>query len=187
MSRTDKDRPYWVRIADPKEDRRIHHNHYWFGAPIRRRVHKVDENGDPIYTEGEHTYRVAPYIDRDEEGNEQLRWYVTKRYRIPVYEYVIIGYRPLACTINYTNRASRRDWVHFGPYEEQYTCGYVLNDYARNRPRKNERKEYHKSAKARQVRPLRNIIKQYNAGEDVDGYDHPELNTRVRRHKGWWY
>lgn len=36
MSRTDKDRPYWVRVLDPEEDRRIYHNHRNLGKVVLR-------------------------------------------------------------------------------------------------------------------------------------------------------
>jgi hypothetical protein len=39
MSRTDKDRPYWVRTNDPREDRVEHHNHV---APRWRTMYAWD-------------------------------------------------------------------------------------------------------------------------------------------------
>ena len=48
MSRTDKDRPYWVRCNDVTLLRTIHHDHRVLGKVLYKKVAVLDENGDTI-------------------------------------------------------------------------------------------------------------------------------------------
>lgn len=48
MSRTDKDRPYWVMLNDDSLSHRTRHDHRHLGEPVYRNKFVLDENGDRI-------------------------------------------------------------------------------------------------------------------------------------------
>lgn len=54
MSRTFKDRPYWVRANDVNtEGREVHHDHTEAGKPIYGQVPVLDDEGNPVYSRHE--------------------------------------------------------------------------------------------------------------------------------------
>lgn len=188
MSRTFKDRPYWVRIADPKEDRSIFHSHWHFGRTLRRKIRVRDENKQPVFKEEIITTFKTVYEYSSWAGCTVPRYEEYKVIRrTPVYKIVEIGEELDCCVVESSNipqLSERVGYRHSRP--DAYTCTWSLDEYARNRPGSRERKAWHAEKRAKERQPLMKALKAYNFGEDIDGYDDENLNTRVSRHNGWW-
>lgn len=188
MSRTDKDRPYWVRIADPEEDRRISHTRHWhLGTPIYISLKVRDEDGYPIYDEETYKYS-APIYGMNVWGYLSIIRYEerTKTVTKVCKERKLIGHVPDHCIVDMRNTPDRRNHYTYRG-KEDYTCGYQLEFHNRNRPyKKRERKHWHASKREGERTPLVNARKEYNSGENLDDYDHEALNTRTTFYEGWW-
>lgn len=68
MSRTDKDRPQWVKSNDPQEDRQTYHNHFVFGA-----VYKSSEFYDECTLEKDDPFHPSTGRDRTENGKKKKK------------------------------------------------------------------------------------------------------------------
>ena len=212
MSRTLKDRPYWVKVNDKSLPRTPRHNHEEAGEPLYRYLPVKDENGNNVmetYTrrgflgyriykhyEG---YKLYPTWDELIADVPAEHIYYDRRFyaesgeieatRIKR-EKVLIGYRPTECTIDdYLPRVDKyydNDTTSLCYHQvEGWAGGYYYCDHF---PSKDERREYHSAARSNEKNALRKLAKAANAGYDYEGDDLYEdvFNARRRRHRGWW-
>lgn len=202
MSRTFKDRPYWVRANDPMElGRRIKHDHARAGNPIYEWRTVLDEAGEPILEEHESEVtafwvlvfpsgsrmRVDTYRETWTYSNTVMRYQVMKTKKFYSYkeEQVLVGYRPSECTeeISLTNEpwmASK--FTHLCTPEIGY--GYR---WSRNRPRKAEKQAYHASARTQEKEALRAALRASQDDlNDMWGDEFEKARTRQQRHNGRW-
>ena len=212
MSRTEKDRPYWVKRNDKSIPRVEHHNHHEAGQPIHRYLPVTDENGNPVMETYE-TYGLTGYsmyniwehrfkeydtfeeLQADNPGEVRCskefyqRWGMKEKTRVKR-ERTVVGYRPAECTID--------EWVPRGNYysyahgnAETHLCHHELakwngGSWYDNRPQTDERKAYHRSARSNENIALRQLAKDANNGYyDEDGYE-DVFELRTQNHRGWW-
>jgi len=97
MSRTFKDRPLWVRSNDPKEERKVYHDHLSMGKPIYRSRRKRDADGKKLSEEKEilQYQRVVVYTDNGVDFYDYRIRPAT--ITVPVYETVLVGYYAEEC------------------------------------------------------------------------------------------
>ncbi|MGL4998009.1 MAG: hypothetical protein ACRC5T_03325 [Cetobacterium sp.] len=76
MSRTDKDRPYWVRVND--EASLTHHDHTAFGRTYYRSVPVRDADGNPVYEDVPYRISARTIV---EEG--LVNYMISRHFRIP--------------------------------------------------------------------------------------------------------
>lgn len=106
MSRTDKDRPYWVRQNDPTEDRVEYHNHV---APRWRTMYAWDGTchvDEPITRENRRSFSCGYYL------RDRYHWTPKREDRRLYY------YKPL--------RSRERDTL--GKAAKQYNAGYEVDE-----------------------------------------------------------
>lgn len=209
MSRTDKDRPYWVRCNDATEGRHVVHHHEWAGRPIFASRLKRDENGK-VVTEKRSVWIAGHKIYHYADGHVQTvpqNWYGRKQYafydkaellhiiiepshyenrEFPTYELVEVGRYPDECTIDRPREAWSRELHKLN----DATCWVELETYVvkpwRHRPAKKDKHIYHSGARASELANNRNVAKTYNAGGDVEEFDWEDYIPRQQRHIGWW-
>jgi hypothetical protein len=213
LSRTLKDRPYWVKLNDKSISRTPRHNHENAGQPLYRYLPVKDENGNEVmetfmshgflgyrhYHMFERRYKtydtweellaeVPPnFILSDKRYYQQ--WGDVEKTRVK-HENVLIGYRPTECTIddfvsrlNYYYDSDTISLCHHRL--EGWAGGYYYCDHF---PNKDERREYHSAARSNERDALRKLTKAVNAGYDYEGEDLCEdvFFARTRRHRGYW-
>jgi hypothetical protein len=213
LSRTLKDRPYWVKVNDKSLSRTPRHNHENAGQPLYRYLPAKDENGNEVmetfmshgflgyrhYNMFERRYKtyatweellaeVPPnFILSDKRCYQQ--WGDVEKTRVK-HENVLIGYRPAECTID--DFVSRVNYYYYSDtvslcYHslEGWAGGYYYCDHF---PNKDERREYHSAARSNERDALRKLTKAVNAGYDYEDEDFCEdvFFARTRRHRGYW-
>lgn len=214
MSRTLKDRPYWVKVNDKSLSRTPSHDHENAGQPLYRYLPVKDENGNEVmetvtiehaflgyrtYNIFERRYKVYPtwaeFLAEVPENRIlfESRYYAhygQKEVSRVKRENVLIGYRPTECTIDdfvpRTNHYFDNDTISLCEHRvEGWAGGYYYCDHF---PTQDERKDYHRAARSNERDALRKLTKAANAGYDYDGEDLYEdvFNARTRRHRGWW-
>jgi hypothetical protein len=182
MSRTRKDRPYWVTLNDPKTADRVEdHDHTKFGKEVTRTRYVKDEKGEQVYEiikfpdDGWVTKLNAAGIYVYVFG--ELNW---KR---AVRETVVVGHMAEHCTIE-VPEARAHDSRDLLPCGFRIRWGYWK---VSNRPRKKDRKAYHATYKTLERDALVNSRNRYNAGYDLDDWDEHEVySTRTTNHRDWW-
>lgn len=213
MSRTLKDRPHWVKVNDKSLPRIANHEHKDAGKPVYRWLPVKDENGNKVMetfmSYGFLGYRAYNFYERryktyatwEELLAERPENYVglEKRFYAQYgdvektrvkHESVIVGYQPTECTINdyqpRTNHYFDNDTTHLCYYDLRYYGGGYR--YCDHFPTKDEREEYHRSARSNEKDALRKLTKAANAGYAYEDEDFHEdvFFTRQRRHRGWW-
>lgn len=209
MSRTDKDRPYWVRCNDATEGRNVVHHHEWAGRPIFQSRLKRDENGKAVTTKrpvwvpprksyhyADGTVKVVPQTwygmnnQSSYEESELLHVFYEPAHHenreFPAYEQVEVGRYPDECTIE----RPREPWSRERHTINDATCWVELETYVvkpwRHRPAKKDKRFYHSGARTSELINNRNLTKVYNAGEDVEEFDWEDYIPRQQRHMGWW-
>ena len=214
MSRTLKDRPYWVKVNDKSLSRTPRHNHEDAGQALYRRLPVKDENGNKVmeahiiehaflgyraYNMYERRYKLFPTWEEFVAENPDNRIYVGRNYyahygekeitRVK-HETVLIGYRPTVCTIDdYIPRVNHyfdNDTISLCEHRiEGWAGGYYYCDHF---PNSEERKDYHRKARSNERDAMRKLTKAANAGYDYEDEDLYEdvFNARKRRHRGWW-
>jgi len=174
MSRTDKDRPWNVRAADPKEDRQAHHDHLSFGRKIVASRPKLDEKGNPVTTTTYHT--------GNRWHNGGYSWEENYPITRVVYEKYLVGYVANYCTVDEGPEAN--SWHSEG---RLYPCSHHIVQYSRNRPWRDDKQAYHGSSRRAERDSLVNMANRYNSGYDLEDYDEDNrVNSRSRRHIGYW-
>lgn len=207
MSRTDKDKPYWVRANDARGTIQsdIWHRHDKAGKELRITARAKDENGRPLTREvsfqkpvrtvtlrkGETHYfeKVTEYIgflfEHEHEivdTGETVREVVRKQ---PVYEAVSIGFYPTECDAHLPNKHGGWQLRDLGLCVAGLQ--YWADGYSHNRPRKFERQNHQAAARRQERDVLKGAANAYNSGDsDLWEDDWEEANTRQHRHNGWW-
>ncbi len=156
MSRTDKDRPYWVKTNDPHENRYIWHDH----RP-----------------------RVIRCISGEREVEWTSYDYMTGKYRVAGTRTERTFYRgsiPVECDLAPTpkskreRRGARCSYEVLGPDYRKYWQGSPPKwwaDMMNHNPMRRDSRDV-----------LREVVKEYNSNGECDD---PELYT-PHRHTGWW-
>lgn len=174
MSRTFKDRPFWVRSNDVTETRYEHHNHGQFGEENLIRCPVKDENGDPVYE-----LKTVPRGYYNENGSyvySEYSWYAL------VTEVTVASVTKDYCTINEAGPS-----IHsYRARTDVNACSYILFENKFNRPLKKEKKIYHGAAKAAERAFLVKAAKLYNNGWDAEEFETETMTTRTNMHRGWW-
>jgi len=191
MSRTFKDRPFWVKSNDPSLRRSASHGHLRFGIPIYRRVPVKDENGNFVYNE----YLGYRLIERE---NAALKLGITDLYRVIdkpefgflfrkephiytdgiKYERVIVGYHPDHCTI--AEPATSSSDISFG-------CHYWFDiNYSADMP-KFYRQQHHVKQRRAKRDSLVKYVKEFNSNGLDDDFSYASDSSHDPRIKrGWW-
>ncbi len=207
MSRTRKDRPYWVRCNDASQaGRKVYHNHELAGTPSHAYRVKKDADGN-VVTESRPVFQYAKKIYHYTDGHVQeveYGWYGTAKSsfyegeldyvehvpsrhvskQFPVMEKYVVGFYSDHCT------ADRPRESIFGVWEDpEILCWVELERWVsspwRHRPNKKAKRNYHSSARNSEQSASRDVVKSYNSGEDVDE-NWEGFTTRQKRHVGWW-
>ena len=213
MSRTLKDRPYWVKVNDKNLSRTPCHDHANAGQALYRYLPVKDENGNNVmetytaygflgyqfYNIFERRHKLYPTWEEllAEAPESHIFW--EKRYyaqygdveRTRVkHEQTLIGYRPTECTIDdFVPRANKyydNDTINLCDHRlEGWAGGYYYCDHF---PNKDERRTYHQAARSNERDAMRKLTKAANAGYDYEDEDFCEdvFSARTRRHRGYW-
>lgn len=211
MSRTLKDRPYWVKLNDTSLPLTAYHEHDKAGEAVSRYLPVKDENGNPVMekfmSHGFLGYRFYNYYEGSKlyptweelvAANLATLIHFPRRYYAAYgdvektrvkHERVIIGYRPTECTIDdylpRTNDYYDNDLTHLCTNNLKYYAGGYR--YCDHFPTNEERKDYHRKARSNETVALRKLTKEANAGYDYeDGIHEDVFSKRERRHRGWW-
>lgn len=154
MSRTFKDRPYWVKTNDPKNLEVItYHHHTRFGRKLEKSFPVKDENGERVTKEVEFT----TYFSKE-----------THTVTVDVYESRLIGYHSTECDAHEPENG--------GHYSESLrNCGHYLRLHNYGSPTSYEKTEKHRATRARERNLLKNIIKLEEV-EDEDEVFHSKEN-----------
>ncbi len=201
MSRTDKDRPYWVRTNDPNSLREEHHYHTLFGKAQYAWGFVKDENGELVY---EDIFETR--IIRTSTGEFLPYWYDygrnTKNSSSDLFSLynsqgiLKFGYRektvfirrqkkrellikfvyPNHCTINEENVGG-----HY--WDNQLTCYRSLTVLNHRSLKKDFRRQLHHSERRRTRDLLHKITLEANFFED---FDDSYVPVESRQHVGWW-
>lgn len=214
MSRTLKDRPYWVKVNDKSLSRTPCHDHENAGQPIYRYLPVKDENGNTVMETvtienaflGYRTYNIyerrfkiyptwAEFVAEvpDNRILFESRYYArygSKEVTRVKNASVIIGYRPTVCTIDDSvpraNNYYDNDTIILCDHRlEGWAGGYYYCDHF---PNKDERRQYHSAARSNERDAMRKLTKAANAGYDYEDEDFCEdvFFARTRRHRGYW-
>ena len=186
MSRTDKDRPYDVRAADPKEARLPHHNHLRFGKEVKVSRIKKDVYGNPVY-ETATTQRLVEVAVPAEESSTGMpatfKSWVEVKYAKAVYETVTLGFVADHCTLDepHENIPNISRWRLF-------PCSYNLRVAHWDKPDAKDKRAYHGHARRGERDSLLRLSRLYNNGENIEEMAEVEDITSAREnmHKGYW-
>jgi hypothetical protein len=207
MSRTFKDRPYWVRSNDKNELRSVSHYHHLAGEEVYHWLPVKDADGNQVMETVERppvkgyrvvfrdrtskVYTTTEYFKLRESG--ELNWYnfydlqpteIITTYERPLREKTLVGHRPDHCTAE--NEQVRP--VRYVGDELQELCYTWVDSHRRAaRPFKKDLKtQYHSSQRATERLMLEAMAEDYNDGDDLWGDDYDAVNTRQQRHVGYW-
>lgn len=211
MSRTLKDRPYWVKVNDKNLARTPLHNHEDAGKPVYRNVTVKDDKGKPVRETYTYTGLLGYRIWKRYEGYKLYSTWAElladsdERVFLPPYYYelrgekegtrvkrevTLVGHRPTECTINdivpRPNHYWDNDTVILCDHRiEGWSGGYYYCDHY---PNKAERKNYHHASRTNEKNALRKLTKAVYAEDDYADADFYEdvMNKRKTRHHGWW-
>lgn len=193
MSRTDKDRPYWVKCNDETLLRYTDHDHINLGRTYYRSVPVRDADNHIVYEIVEATRSVFRYGAADREGVSE--WDVDQYqyntgdykkyahlYRDETYEYA----RPLVRRVPIV---SYKDYCTEGEPRTKNgrsdnPCGSHLIGYYSERPTKGQRDEYNSHHRAKTRDTLKALTKQARWAE-IDEDAAPEVNL-LEKNKWWW-
>lgn len=211
MSRTLKDRPYWVKANDKALARDEYHSHEIAGNPIYGSVEVKDENGETVmetYT----VYGVTGYFIYDLfqgfktypdwesliKENPQHSDSARSRYTLigdiekirPKREQTIIGYYPDECTIDKPFKGSK-EYI-FWNTDEEYLCTHALCDWndakwgSNERPSKKQRQDFHRSNRHIEKAYFRKVRNEADYDDVDDDMNEDVLLNRQHHHRGWW-
>lgn len=194
MSRTDKDRPYWVKTNDPSLPRHESHYHEAFGRSFKRQRQARNSDGTPRYElktesrivlkENMGWYLDAARLDPNipwpiQHKRDELRFYTreTYDYWVPLYERMVTRTYADHCTIDEPNHGQPRHIIN--------PCSYSL-DYWYFSPwggvSKDQRSEFNSMKRRSQRDELKTYVKEVNAMDDWSDLDDSQLNNDRHRH-----
>ena len=208
MSRTLKDRPYWVRSNDLAHETVYEiHNHHRFGEPLYEWKNAKDSNGELVTKEetvevpsscvvvlpGGYRIQVESWREAWTYSNAIYvgRSYTTKVVKRPVTERVIVGYVTDECTIDEPYEDSKDNvyrWTSTArPCGHEIGYNFARRYYSRNRPLPDEKHVYHSGSRGKERDALKRAQRAFNSGEDMWGDEYEAANTRLQRHVGYWW
>jgi hypothetical protein len=215
MSRTDKDRPYWVMGNDPTYRRTAYHNHDLLGKTVYHNAYVKDAKGNYLYEDITRTrlmYRSGvPSIIPDREVNRWITEYlnVNGSLKSSYYEVnEVVGQRrvterivdfvyPDHCTINEPTPSGYR-WKNGQP------CYYWADrHFYYDGPDKDDKRYINGVERTKERLTMRRFLKEvnssgysYNLTDDDEPYGYSEnystdyfddsLSGDVHRKWGWW-
>lgn len=209
MSRTDKDRPYWVIQNDRTLGTVEHHDHvyrHWRGYRITKRGERtLVPYGEPTWilryshqtpgmTPEEHeTARYMGEFGRSWRPNPdftssqgRLRWYYEQPMR---YEWVGRITEPVEeferCTIDEPYQDWRRDKHTSQPCTTEVPRHAVNTGW--DYPKSWQRQEYHRQTRRAKRTAMRNFTVEYNTHGDVDDSTWQDFQTRNAPYNGGWW
>lgn len=145
MSRTFKDRPYWVKVNDPRNIETIeYHHHTNFGQARKKSVAVKEADGRKKTEESFYTAASGEVFSRT----------------VTVYETKLIGYTSTECDVHEPETGA-----HYS--EDLTTCGRYLRYFNYSKPFSYGKKEKHHASRAKERELLTLITKT----EEVDGED----------------
>lgn len=182
MSRTRKDRPYWVTINDPKTPDRVEdHDHTKFGNLVTRTRYIKDENGKQVYKTVSSHGKI--WYQKLNDAGIYVYAFGIRTDQVRAWETIVVGNMAEHCTID-VSEARAHDSRDLLPCGHRIRWGYWKGD---NRPSKKDRKPYHATYKTLERDALINSRNRYNAGYDLDDWDDYEVYaTRTTNHRDWW-
>lgn len=204
MSRTDKDRPYWVIMNDRSLGTVEHHDHiarnYYFNTIIVERGERMlvpygdhawilrHPDGYPGMTVDEDRAERFRYVgpwNIDLGPHKPLRWYFERRQRFEWVGRITRPRKPVsdACTIDepYTkdfrfNNCTTEPYKENTPWFKWY-----------NRPPTHDRLDDNRKKRRHASQGLHNLINEYNTFGEVDDDDWPDKeHPHVRFGGGYW-
>lgn len=178
MSRTLKDRPYWVRANDPDSSgRSVIHRHDLFGEAIYRAVRIKDKDGNQVYEE-----KVIPGF-----GTKFLGYAPDTVVSLPVIQDVLVGHVSEFCTADRISTDSGKP-VQYAGSRSINPCYPELDSYPvlYNRPTKLKRKTFHSSNRKREHVSLRESFKAFRGTSDYDEVDFDFESPRRNFHRKHW-
>lgn len=171
MSRTFKDRPYWVRANDPMEPRIAHHDHTALGTPIYKYENILDSQGNQITEEIELLYWTF------DENSEIVQRY--RKYSLFKKKKTIVGYFADDCSL-YEKKQSK-----FDKSPCYMDLSYQTHSY--DRPEDSQaRRRYHSSKRIQEHETLRYAKKLYNSDGDIDFFTDESIELRKNFHRDYW-
>jgi len=189
MSRTRKDRPYWV-IAN--ESNIVSHNHLLFGKEVLGRSYVKDESGKPILEEVTRTRRVFNYdhaaavgVSYAHASRNMLKYY----YLFEEEDFVITRPKTVYVTrFVYQDECtagdkSKRDNDDLPCYRVPPHRGY------RERFHRDLRDAYYASDRTAKKSVLSHMAKEWNSGEDVSESEDAVVDITHQHRHGvlWWW
>lgn len=171
MSRTLKDRPYWVRVNDPKSSRRASHQHH---VTCREKIGE-----EPVYRQK---------LDKD-----GWHWHDELIYKRPVYR---LWTEEIPCTLSRPEK-SPSSWrmKHRTRTDEEFNnkvlndkhCNYWLmhdGDYVSG---KDFKRLTHSAERGKIRTQLHNAVRDYGAYWEDDDWDDIDIhNDSKYASRGWW-
>jgi len=196
MSRTFKDRPYWVRTNDEHEPRDVFHDHLSFGRPVYRTVPVTDEAGATLteigsteITAGYHIYMISGGV----RYYSAFKWYRVRK----SLEAEVLSVAPVMKTISWERPVTGRKLIGYvashctgdEPMTKQDPDGWFRPcspslEYRRETILKSNRKLYHRVSRAQEQRGLKALTRFADNGESYDDAWDVSL-TRQQFHPEW--
>lgn len=119
MSRTDKDRPYWVRVQDESEPRQAHHEHQRFGRVSHTLSGKIIEVADHC-TIDEPTRGNGPYgYNWEKPCTYHLSW-AYSYYNVDRYRRRAMYWGPLRMDESMTLRKAVKQYNSTGEVDDDF-------------------------------------------------------------------
>jgi hypothetical protein len=210
MSRTDKDRPYWVKCNE--EATYVWHDHQRFGEERYKNVAVKDEKGNIVYDEepvyaraGEiyfGGYNYSKYVHLPDHDREAVRREATDAlFKARMDKPIFVGTRRTRRTERVLDfvvkdyctegeKYTRGGW-HYNsdlpctPYLEiENRKKFYVSDMSAKKHSYSRKRYSTERVTARDT--LRNNAKRYNSGEDVDDWDEDVNLTAQHRHSMNW-
>jgi hypothetical protein len=185
MSRTDKDRPYWVKQNDETLLRYIDHDHLNLGRTYYRDRIVRDENGKP----------VTRTVMRERRIFSWERYFSNRNggYTVETYEAIEVV-RERVENFTYADHCTGDFRTQHGRYNQHATpeppCTPQLtlgSWYGYDKAPKSVKRGFNRTIRVAERAALREYAKGVNSNEDWDGLDDSDVELRVNAHvQDYW-
>lgn len=204
MSRTDKDRPWWV-VNNDTAHKYTRHDHLHFGEPVYRTRRVLDKNGKPLIEEVPIIKRAfdmvhGPFgsysgtpaaVQKAKRAigagrpNEMIDTGIT--WKKHVTERVLIGYIADHCTVG--EKVTEQDrWGWLLPCTPDHDPTDKWWHHKDGSARHDFSQTYYRGKRRASRDTLRKTANAYNSGTDPEDYE-DDINPLTDHHKHgvWWY
>lgn len=191
MSRTDKDRPYWVKTADPTLAREAVHRHELLGKKPRYRFYPWEDKPDVTLVETTSSDYVFNelLLEKDDVNwldalltPEDYQQYVTVVSSVKTEEIITTVLKakryPDECELTVEPVAHKSEY-------REHACYYNLRQRYHYLPDKDERKNFHHGVRSKETSGLKNTVKEMN-GSHFQDYNEERITTARSLHTRWW-